>query len=67
MTAALFEIETTEAADGTTHPAEQIWSPGEDAKEHGFLAYSGLYITGIGGPGDDAYPAAFVFLDKSAC
>jgi hypothetical protein len=63
VTTALYEIETTEAADGTTHPVEQIWNPGEDAKEHDFLAYSGLHITGIGGPGDDdAYPAAFVAL-----
>jgi len=64
VTTALYEIETSEAADGTTHPAEQIWSPGEDAKEHGFLAYSGLHITGIGGPESDegSYPAAFVAL-----
>ncbi|WP_086796501.1 hypothetical protein [Streptomyces caniscabiei] len=64
MTAtALYEIETSEADDGTTVPAEGIWSPGEDVKEYGFLAYSGLHITGIGGPADDdAYPAAFVAL-----
>ncbi|MFF7882778.1 AbiV family abortive infection protein [Streptomyces sp. NPDC020794] len=66
-TTALYEIETAEAAEGTPHPVEQIWSPGEDAKEHGFLSYGGLYITGIGGSGDDdAYPAALRQLAAAA-
>ncbi|GGO94571.1 hypothetical protein [Wenjunlia tyrosinilytica] len=48
MTAtALYEIETTEAGNGTTHPAEQLWIPGEDAERDGFLAHRGLHITGI--------------------
>ncbi|WP_328765373.1 MULTISPECIES: hypothetical protein [unclassified Streptomyces] len=64
MTTALYEIVTTEAADGTTHPAEQIWPPSEDAKTYGFLAHGGVHITGIGGPADDesVFPAAFVAL-----
>ncbi|WP_333741114.1 hypothetical protein [Streptomyces sp. IBSBF 2806] len=68
MTTGPYEIETSEADDGTTVPAAGIWSPGEAVKEYGFLAYSGLHITGIGGlADDDAYPAALVFLGKSAC
>lgn len=38
-TTALSEIETSEANDGTTHPAECLWTPGEDAADNGFLAY----------------------------
>ncbi|WP_369384068.1 hypothetical protein [Streptomyces sp. cg36] len=69
MTApALYEIETSEGDDGTLHPVEQLWTPGEDAVEHGFIVHRDLYVTGI----DDAiedylYPVAFMFLGKSAC
>ncbi|MCJ1676285.1 hypothetical protein MTF65_02710 [Streptomyces sp. APSN-46.1] len=38
-----------EAADGTTHPAEQIWTPGEDAKAYGFLAHGGAVIEDMRG------------------
>ncbi|WP_093804392.1 hypothetical protein [Streptomyces sp. Wb2n-11] len=67
-TTALYEIETSEGDDGTPHPVEQLWTPGEDAVEKGFVIHRGLYVTGI----DDAteghlYPVAFVFLGKSAC
>ena len=42
MTAALYEIETSEADDGTTVPAEGIWTPSsEDAADNGFIAYGG--------------------------
>lgn len=62
----LYEIETHEAADGTTHPAEHVWTPRDtDIQENGFLAHGSLSITGIGGPNDDEgpYPAAFVALE----
>lgn len=66
MTTALYEIETHEDANGTAHPAEHLWAPGQDgvAEPHGFLAHGGLHITGIGGPNTDesGYPAAFVAL-----
>ena len=56
MTTALYEIETSEADDGTIVPAEGIWTPeAEDAADHGFIAHRGLYVTGIGAPNDDAY------------
>ncbi|MDX3540043.1 hypothetical protein PV721_38215 [Streptomyces sp. MB09-01] len=45
MTApALYEIETSEGDDGTPHPAEQLWTPGEDAVENGFVAHRGLHV-----------------------
>ncbi|MCO8303620.1 hypothetical protein ACFV4E_38270 [Streptomyces hygroscopicus] len=55
MTApALYEIETSEDDDGTMHPAEQLWTPGEDAVEHGgFLAHGDLHVTGLDGATDD--------------
>ncbi|MFZ3492316.1 hypothetical protein ACODT5_03585 [Streptomyces sp. 5.8] len=64
MTSALYEIEPTGAADGTRRPAEQIWTPDEDTKRHGFLTQGGVHITGIGGSADDEslFPAAFVAL-----
>ncbi|MBT1183919.1 hypothetical protein HET69_07790 [Streptomyces sp. CJ_13] len=31
----LYEIESSEGDDGTTHPTEQLWTPGEDAVENG--------------------------------
>ncbi|MGW0836551.1 hypothetical protein [Streptomyces prunicolor] len=64
MTTALYEIETSEADDGTTVPAEAIWTPaGEDATGNGFIVHRGLYVTGIGTCGDDGpAPAAFVLL-----
>lgn len=59
MTAALYEIEASE--DGTTHLAEHLWIPGEDALENGFITHHGLYVTGIDSPADDhLYPIAFV-------
>ncbi|MDX3696391.1 hypothetical protein PV726_40040 [Streptomyces europaeiscabiei] len=54
MTTALDEIETSEADDGTAHPAECLWTPSsEDAADNGFIAYGELYVTGIGAPNDD--------------
>ncbi|MGA5364170.1 hypothetical protein [Streptomyces purpurascens] len=64
MTAtALYEIETSEADDGTTVPAEGIWTPGEDAADNGFITYNGLYVAGIEAPNDDRpHPDRFVVL-----
>ncbi|MDQ0408770.1 hypothetical protein ABVB69_38395 [Streptomyces sp. NPDC000349] len=63
VTTALYEIETSEADDGTTGPAEGIWTPGEDAAYNGFVVHRGLYVTGIAAPNDDGlYPDRFVVL-----
>jgi hypothetical protein len=63
VTTALYEIETSEADDGTTVPAEGIWTPGEDAADNGFVVHHGLYVTGIAAPNDDGlYPDRFVVL-----
>ncbi|WP_031066286.1 hypothetical protein [Streptomyces sp. NRRL F-5527] len=64
MTTTLYEIETSEADDGTTVPAECLWVPSsEDAADHGFVDYRGLCVAGIGAPnGDDTYPGAFILL-----
>ncbi|MGW2689503.1 hypothetical protein ACWC6I_40880 [Streptomyces sp. NPDC001414] len=63
MTSALYEIETSEGDDGTMHPAEQLWTPGEDAVENGFLAHGDLRVTGLDDPTDDhLYPVAFLVL-----
>lgn len=65
MTAtALYEIETSEADDGTTHPAEQLWTPcADDAADSGFVVHRGLYVAGIDDPADDRlYPVAFLTL-----
>lgn len=63
MTAALYEIEASEGDDGTSHPVEHLWTPGEDALESGFITHHGLYVTGVDGPADDhLYPVAFVAL-----
>ncbi|MDX3132199.1 hypothetical protein PV367_20920 [Streptomyces europaeiscabiei] len=64
MTTALYKIETSEADDGTTVPAEGIWTPeGEDAADNGFVVYRGLYVAGIGAPNDDVlYPDRFIVL-----
>lgn len=64
MTApALYEIETSEDDDGTMHPVEQLWTPGEDAVENGFLAHGDLHVTGLDDPADDhLYPVAFLML-----
>ncbi|MFJ3762541.1 hypothetical protein [Streptomyces sp. NPDC090080] len=63
MTSALYEIETSEDDDSSMHPVEQLWTPGEDAVENGFLAHSGLYVTGIDDSTDDhLYPVAFFVL-----
>ncbi|MFE4578544.1 hypothetical protein [Streptomyces chartreusis] len=64
MTSALYQIETSEADDGTMAPAEGIWTPaGEEAVDHGFVVYRELYIGGISAPHDDnLYPQAFITL-----
>lgn len=64
MTTALYEIETSEGDDGTTHPAEAIWTPaGENAVDHGFVVHGGVYVAGISSPADDSlYPQAFLSL-----
>ncbi|MFG3517556.1 hypothetical protein [Streptomyces bobili] len=64
MTTALYEIETSQTDDSTTVPTEGIWTPtAEDAADHGFIAYRGLYVTGIAAPNDDdLYPDRFVVL-----
>ncbi len=63
-TTALYEIETSEADDGTTHPAEQLWTPcTDDAADSGFIVHRGLYVAGIDDPTDDRlYPVAFLTL-----
>ncbi|OIJ95436.1 hypothetical protein [Streptomyces colonosanans] len=63
-TTALYEIETHEADDGTTHPAEQLWTPClDDAPDNGFIVHRGLYVIGIDGPtGDHLYPVGFIAL-----
>ncbi|MFF8911697.1 hypothetical protein ACF08P_44150, partial [Streptomyces olivaceoviridis] len=64
MTApALYEIVTSERDDGTMDPVEQLWTPGEDAVENGFIVHRGLHVTGIDDPTDDhLYPVGFVVL-----
>jgi hypothetical protein len=64
VTAALYEIETSEGDDGTMFPDEGIWTPeGQDAADNGFVVYRGLYVAGIGAPNDDGlYPDRFVVL-----
>ncbi|MET7780420.1 hypothetical protein ABZU94_34740 [Streptomyces mirabilis] len=64
MTTALYEVETSESDDGTTHPAEAFWTPaGEDAVDHGFVVHGGVYVAGISSPTDDSlYPQAFIAL-----
>ncbi|MET9388624.1 hypothetical protein ABZY09_48720 [Streptomyces sp. NPDC002928] len=45
------------------NPVECLWTPGEDAADNGFLAYRGLYVSGIDDSADDRlYPAGFVVL-----
>lgn len=64
MTApALYEIETSEGDDGTPHPVEQLWTPCEDATENGFLAHSGLHVTGMDDSTHDRlYPVTCLVL-----
>ncbi|MEV7960410.1 hypothetical protein [Streptomyces sp. NPDC088141] len=59
-----YEIETSEADDGTTQPAEQLWTPcADDAADNGFIAHQGLFVTGIDAPTDDhLYPTGFLVL-----
>ncbi|MFI2241134.1 hypothetical protein [Streptomyces chrestomyceticus] len=60
---ALYEIETSEGDDGIMHPVEQLWTPGEDAVDNGFLAHGDLHVTGLDDPADDhLYPVAFLVL-----
>lgn len=62
-TTAPYEIETSEGDDGTPHPAEQLWTPGDDAAENGFIVHRGLYVTGIDDATEDhLYPVAFIVL-----
>ncbi|AYG83317.1 hypothetical protein DWB77_05513 [Streptomyces hundungensis] len=61
---ALYEIETSK--DGTPHPVEQLWMPGDDASDSGFVAHRGLYVTGIDDRTQDhLYPVAFIVLGTS--
>ncbi|MER7042715.1 hypothetical protein [Streptomyces microflavus] len=65
MTTALYEIGTSEGDDGSTHPAECIWTPGEDAEEaaaSGFVIHRSVYIAGIDDPTDHPYPVGFLAL-----
>ncbi|MEU5583011.1 hypothetical protein ABZ791_36055 [Streptomyces huasconensis] len=65
MTApALYEIETSEGDDGTTHPTEQVWTPCADGTaDHGFINHQGLFVAGLGsGTDDDLYPVGFLVL-----
>ncbi|MFI1360964.1 hypothetical protein ACH4TV_46490 [Streptomyces sp. NPDC020898] len=63
MTTALYEIETSEGDDDTAHPAECLWTPGEDAADNGFVVHHGLYVTGIAAPNDDGpHPDRFIVL-----
>ncbi|MCF3180026.1 hypothetical protein IPZ70_08735 [Streptomyces polychromogenes] len=63
MTAALYEIETSESDDGTMHPAEQLWTPCADgAADHGFIAHQGLFVAGMDGADDSPYPVGFLIL-----
>ncbi|MEV5731255.1 hypothetical protein AB0N50_36640 [Streptomyces pharetrae] len=66
-TTSLYDLVTSEGDDGTMHPAEQLWAPGEDAVENGFIVHRGMHVTGIDDPTDDhLYPVGFVCLGKSA-
>ncbi|MEV4506434.1 Imm49 family immunity protein [Streptomyces klenkii] len=57
----LYGIETSEVDDGTMHPVEQLWTPGEDAVENGFIVHRGFHVTGLDVPtGDYLYPIAFL-------
>ncbi len=44
-TTGLCDLVTSEGDDGTTHPAEQLWTPGEEAVESGFVVHRGLHST----------------------
>lgn len=62
-TTGLYDLVTSESDDGTMHPAEQLWTPGEDAVENGFIVHRGMHVTGIDDPTDDhLYPVGFVAL-----
>ncbi|MFJ4895020.1 hypothetical protein ACIP5U_34275 [Streptomyces sp. NPDC088788] len=42
-----YEIATREADDGTTEPAEHLWTPCADGTPgHGFIDYRGMLVTG---------------------
>nr|AAO50118.1 hypothetical protein [Streptomyces violaceoruber] len=44
-------------------PTEQLWTPGEDAAENGFIVHRGLYVTGIDHPTEDhLFPNGFIVL-----
>ncbi|MEU3550650.1 hypothetical protein [Streptomyces longwoodensis] len=62
-TTGLYDLVTSEGDDGTMHPAEQLWTPGEDAVDNGFIAHRGMHVTGIDDPTNDhLYPVGFVVL-----
>ncbi|MEW1678156.1 hypothetical protein [Streptomyces noursei] len=50
-TPALHQMETSEGDDGIVHPVEQLWTPGDDAAENGFLAHRD--------PDEDGAPATW--------
>ncbi|MFB8166188.1 hypothetical protein [Streptomyces rubiginosohelvolus] len=59
------DLVTSAGDDGTTHPAEQIWTPDQDPAVLGFTpVLGGLHITGLPGPDadDGDHPALFVLL-----
>ncbi|WP_327278618.1 hypothetical protein OG609_45660 (plasmid) [Streptomyces sp. NBC_01224] len=64
MTTTLYEIETSEADDGSRHPVECLWIPSsEDALDNGFIGRRGLYATGIDDVDKDhLYPVGFITL-----
>ncbi|MFJ1550653.1 hypothetical protein [Streptomyces sp. NPDC088246] len=54
-TTALYEIETSEGDDGSAHPVECIWTPGEDARASLGLRHliaSPVGARGLGGEAD---------------
>ncbi|MFB9608606.1 hypothetical protein ACFFTQ_37205 [Streptomyces roseofulvus] len=64
-TTSLYDLVTSAGDGGTTHPAEQIWTPDQDPAVLGFTpVLGGLHITGLPAldaePGD--HPALFVLL-----
>ncbi|MFG2463324.1 hypothetical protein ACGFWE_40615 [Streptomyces sp. NPDC048523] len=59
----LYEIETSEADNGTLYSTEHMWAPAsEEAEKCGFLNCAGLQISGLEGPYGEPYPVAFVAL-----
>lgn len=63
----IFVIESSEADDGTTVPAECLWAPSsEDAADNGFVDYRGLYVAGIVAPnGDDVLDGSALAVEQA--